>query len=187
VRASEHFTKKTYDESVCERVFKKISADKTNAVLIGMPASGKSTVGAILAERLSRPLLDTDKIIVEKSGMPIPEIFKQHGEAHFRDLESEAVESVAPISGAVIATGGGAVLRGMNVDALRKNGRIYFIDRPLDALIPTADRPTASTVSDIEKRYHERYEIYRSAADVIINADTTIDKVAEAILSDLLG
>ncbi len=187
VRASEYFTGRAYEPSLCECVFKKISAQKTNIVLIGMPASGKTTVGDILSKRLERPLHDTDEIIARDSGMAIPEIFAKFGEEHFRDLESTAVESVAPISGVVIATGGGAVLRRKNIDALRKNGRIYFIDRPLENLIPTADRPTASTRSAIEKRYSERYEIYRAAADVIIDASTSAESVADAILCDLLN
>jgi len=182
VRASEIFLDTTYPEELCERVFGKIESDKRNIVLIGMPASGKSTVGKIIAEKLCRPLFDTDILIEERTGMSIPDIFKAHGEPAFRDIEQEVISKASDKTGAVIATGGGAILREDNINALRKNGNIYFIDRPLDMLIPTADRPLSSSKEDIERRYHERYDKYVNAADKRIDAQDEAEAVATRII-----
>lgn len=89
VCASEHFF------NICEdrtnEIFAGIIAEKENIVLTGMPASGKTTVGKLLAERLHKQLIDTDEVIIQKAGMPITEIFRKYGEAYFRDLESEVI------------------------------------------------------------------------------------------------
>ena len=184
VRASEIFIDTKYDDRECERVYKRIVSEKENIVLIGMPASGKSTVGKILAKALDRRVIDTDKLIAERAGKDIPTIFREDGEAKFRELEAEVIREVASETGVIIATGGGAVLRSENTDALRENGRIYFIDRPLERLMPTDNRPLSSTKEDIEKRYHERYKIYTEAADVRVWANCFPKAVAEKIMKD---
>ncbi len=186
VRASEIFIDTKYPENALEEVFKKIYKEKENIVLIGMPASGKSTVGKILSERFSRVFTDTDELVVNNTGRAIPEIFSSDGEKFFRDKESDAVNEAAALTSAVIATGGGAVLREENLKALRENGRIYFIDRPLDTLVPTEDRPLSNDRASIEKRYYERYEIYTSSADCIIRAEVSAEEVADRIMEDFL-
>lgn len=168
VLASSHFTGIAYGEETTEQIYREIFSSKENVVLIGMPASGKSTVGAILKETMGRRFVDSDDVIVEKSGMSISAIFEQFGEPHFRELESEVIAELSALNGCVIATGGGAVLAKSNVHALRRNGRLYFLDRPLEELIPTGDRPLASTVDAIKKRYDERYGIYTASADEIV-------------------
>ena len=184
VRASEIFTDTKYNESECERIYRRIVGEKENIVLIGMPASGKSTVGKIIAKRLGRRVIDTDKLIIERAGKDIPTIFREEGEDAFRKMEAEVIRDCAKETGAVIATGGGAVLRKENVDALRENGRLYFIDRPLERLMPTADRPLSSTREEITKRYRERYGIYTAAADIIVKADCFPKAVAEKIIKE---
>ena len=186
VRASEIFIDTKYEDGVTDEVYSRILKEKENIVLIGMPASGKSTVGAILAEHLGRVLIDTDSLIVDRAKMPIPEIFEKLGEKAFRDIESEVIKECAAKNGSIIATGGGAILRHENIDALKENGKIYFIDRPLDSLIPTDDRPLSSTKEAIVKRYNERYGIYCGAADVTIDADCDAKDVAEKIEGDFL-
>lgn len=181
VRASEIFIDKKYSDTETERVFKKMMRDKENIILIGMPASGKTTVGGILAEKYGREIIDTDALIEERAGKPIPAIFEENGEAFFRSLESEIINEVSARTGVIISTGGGAVLNESNVESLKKNGKLYFIDRPLAALLPTSDRPLASTREAIEKRYAERYSIYTAAADVRIDADCDANSVAEKI------
>lgn len=181
IRASEIFTGTEYPEGEADRVYEKIFRSKENIVLCGMPASGKSTVGRILAERYGRELTDTDLLVEEREGESIPEIFAKRGERYFRQAEKEIIREVSAKSGTVIATGGGAVIDPENIAALKENGRIYFIDRPLDALIPTDDRPLASTRADIEKRYRERYGIYVSAADERICAECDAGGVADRI------
>ncbi len=167
VFAAEKFTGKTHGDTIIDDIYREIFISKQNIVLTGMPASGKTTVGRLLAEMTGRTFVDTDAEIVKKYGMEIPEIFAQFGEEGFRDRESDVIAEVGKNSALVIATGGGAILRDANVDALRQNGKIYFLDRPLDRLLPTADRPTANSADAIRKRYEERYGRYCSTADVI--------------------
>ncbi len=181
VRASEIFLDTKYQSEVLERVYERVLKSKENIVLVGMPASGKSTVGKILAERLGRRLVDTDDVIVEQAGMPITEIFAKYGEAAFRNMETDAVREVSKTSSLIIATGGGAILRDENVRALRQNGRLYFLDRPLESLIPTDTRPLASNAEAIKQRYSERYSRYCEVADEVINCGVSADEVAEII------
>ena len=167
VFAAEKFTGKTYGNTLIDDIYREIFLSKQNIVLTGMPASGKTTVGKQLAETTGRTFVDTDAEIVKKYGMEIPEIFEKFGEEGFREREQDVIAEVGMHSGLVIATGGGAVLRNENINSLRQNGKIYFLDRPLDKLLPTPDRPTANSADAIRKRYGERYERYCATADVI--------------------
>lgn len=182
--AAEHFTGTGVEGKKIEDIFRELMLKKTNIVLIGMPASGKTTVGTALAEKLGRELIDTDAEAVKKAGKSIPEIFAESGEAVFRDIESQVIKEVSAMQGAVIATGGGAVLRRQNVELLKENGRIYFLDRPLELLITTDDRPLSSNRADLERRYNERYEIYLDSADVVIDGAPGPLEVANKVLGD---
>ena len=184
VRAAEIFLDKKLDEKIADRIFNQLTGEKENIVLVGMPSSGKSTVGRIISERLGRELVDTDELIVKNVGRAIPEIFADEGEAKFRDYESEAVKEAAAVGGRIIATGGGAVLRDENIKALSMTGRIFFIDRPKGKLIPTSDRPISQDRAAIEKRYSERYPRYCAVADSHIDGDGSPDDVAERILKE---
>ena len=185
VRASEIFLDCTYDADVCESVYRKILCQKENIVLTGMPASGKSTVGKCLAKRMGREFFDLDEEIVREAGRTIPEIFADEGEGAFRDLESRVLrERLAQKNGIVLATGGGAILRDENVDQLRRNGRLYFLDRPLELLLPTADRPLAKDADMIRRRYGERYDRYCATADCRINGAGSVEEVAQMIEKD---
>ncbi len=179
VRAYEFFFDTEAPEGLAEKIYSQILSEKENIVLTGMPGSGKTTVGRIISSDLRRKLIDTDAIIVEKQGEKISEIFKKYGEKAFRDMETQIIKEVSALSGCVISTGGGAVLREENVRALKMNGRLYFRDRELKYLLPTPDRPLALSREEIEKRYAERYDIYVSTADEIIR--TYDDALAAAL------
>ena len=185
VRASEIFLDKEYPDGTLERIYGNILRRKENIVLIGMPASGKSTVGSLLQRRLGRDFIDTDSLIAEKSGMEIKDIFEKYGEAEFRRLEAEAIKEIAPRNSCIIATGGGAILREENVRALKQNGRLFFLDRPLEMLIPTESRPLSSDREAIAKRFEERYDIYCSVCDERIvskhSARHTTDLITEIL------
>ena len=157
-------------DTLTEKVFRRVERDKRNIVLIGMPGSGKSTVGRLLAESTGRRFFDTDILAEEQAGMPIVEIFHRKGEGAFRALETQIVRRLAPENGCVIATGGGCVLRAENLRLLKMNGRLYFLDLPPEKLVPTEDRPLAATAQAIEARYRERCGLYLSAADEVIDA-----------------
>lgn len=165
-----------------DRAYKNVLNSKRNIVLIGMPSCGKTTIGNILAERTGRKLVDTDACVIENIGMEIADYFAANGEQAFRDRESEAVESLALEGGLIIATGGGAVLREKNVRNLKRNGLVVFLDRPLDKLIATDDRPLSSSRDALTGVYNARIDIYRRSADVIIDAGGTVEEVSEAVL-----
>lgn len=185
VHAAAVFQDIPLDESLVDKAFKSVKNDKQNIVLIGMPSSGKTTVGRILAEKCGKELADTDEYIVKKIGMPIADFFAKHGEAEFRKIEKETVAGLASTGGKIIATGGGAVLDAENVRALKQNGVLVFLDRRPENLIATDDRPLASRRSALEKLYAERYDIYCAAAEVHIDANTTPGAEADSILKEL--
>ena len=185
VRASEIFTNTKYEERTTEKVYRRILREKENIVLIGMPASGKSTIGRILEKKLGKKVFDSDKIIEKNAKKSIPDIFRNEGEAAFRDMEADVIRTLSDKCGIIISTGGGSILRKDSVDNLKKNGRLYFIDRPLSQLIPTSSRPLASTAEAIEKRFNERYGIYSSVADVRIDANGSAPMAADKIIKDL--
>lgn len=184
VLAAEYFLDTKLPAEKAESIYRAIRIDKENIVLIGMPASGKTTVGRLLSESLSRPFFDSDLLAAEKAGRSIPEIFKTEGEAAFRALETEVLAECAGKTGAVIATGGGAVLDPENIRRLRKNGRVYFLDRPIESLIPTADRPTASSREAIVRCWEERYPLYSQYCDKRINASGGVQEACKAVKED---
>lgn len=185
VHASAVFRDIPLDESLVDKAFKSVKNDKQSIVLIGMPSSGKTTVGRILAEKCGKQLADTDEYIVRKIGMPISDFFAKHGEAEFRKIEKETVAELSATGGRIIATGGGAVLDAENMRALKQNGVLVFLDRRPENLIATDDRPLASRRSALEKLYAERYDIYCAAAELHIDANTTPEAEADAILKEL--
>lgn len=182
VKAAELFMDTTYPDELMESIFRYMESKKGNIVLVGMPGSGKSSVGNMLSDRLGIPFIDTDALIVEKAGMEITDIFAKYGEVYFRDLESEVIKELTPDTGVIISTGGGAVLRDKNVYELKANGRLFLLDRPIEKLIPTDDRPLANDRDKIVKLYEERKPIYEACCDEIIDASAELNEVTEEIL-----
>ncbi len=175
-------------DGISEKIYKKILSDKQNIVLTGMPGSGKSTVGRALAELLGRPFVDTDALIEERAGKAISDIFAEVWEAGFRDLESQVVAHAANnVTGHIIATGGGAILRDDNVRALRRTGRLYFLNRSVEMLIPTSDRPLATTRQAILKRFEERYDRYLATADVEVKIDEVMSHTIQTVREDFFS
>ena len=183
--ATEKFTEKKVKTEKIDLIYKDLLNQKQNIVLVGMPGSGKTTVGKILAEKLNFIFLDTDDLIVKKYGN-ITDIFENKGETVFREYESEIIKEVSTLQGRVIATGGGAVLKKINTDLLKLSGKIYFLDRPLSDIAATNDRPLSSNRADLEKRFNERYDIYCACADKRILVKGTAEDVANTILEDIL-
>lgn len=185
--AAEKFIDITVPKSEIDRVYKGILSQKQNIVLIGMPASGKSSVGKILSEKLNMPFIDTDSLIEKQQGCTISQIFEKHGEAVFRSIESDVIKQVSVRQGCIIATGGGAILRQENVMALKQNGVLYFLDRDLCLLAATSDRPLSSNRAALEARYNERYDKYLACCDYKICSNSTPADAANDIERSLLA
>ena len=183
--ASEHFFERTYDKGLSDNIFGYIKGNKENIVLVGMPGCGKSKVGKLLNKDTLMKVLDTDALIVEKAGMEITDIFAKYGEKYFRDLETEVIKEASAKSGVIISTGGGAILRKENIRTLKKNGKIFFIDRPLEDLLPTDDRPLANSKEKIISLFNERYDKYVSCADEVIKVKGEADTVKDEIMGKI--
>lgn len=187
VFAAEKFLDTTIDKSKIDDIYKKIFLQKRNLVLVGMPSCGKTTIGKTLAEMLSKNFLDSDEEIVKRQGVTIPKIFEEKGEKYFRNIESEVIAELSKRESAVISTGGGAVLNRKNIENLKQNGLVVFIDRPLEMLVSTDDRPLSSNRELLEKRYNERYNIYCECSDLIIKNDCELEKVISNIKEAFLN
>ncbi len=180
-KSAELFTGECVPDEKCEKILNTLLFGMKNIVFTGMPSCGKSTVGRTVAEKLGREFLDTDEMIEKSNGMSPSEIIITKGEKHFRDLETAEVKNAAKKTGVVIALGGGAVLREENVDALKQNGILVYLDRPLDELV-SDDRPLST---DIGKLFEERKEFYEKAADIRIKSQSTAEKTAEKVIENL--
>ena len=174
----EKFTGGSISADKTEEVYREILRDKKNIVLIGMPGCGKTTLGKISADKLHKKFTDTDDEIIKRINMPIADYFAKHGEESFRRIESEVIKEISACQSSVIATGGGAVLNPDNIRLLKENGTVVFIDRPLEKLVTTADRPLSSSRELLEKRYKERYGLYCAAADIKIDA---VDEIGQNV------
>lgn len=161
-RAASLFLDAPISKEATEEALRGIHAAVENLVLIGMPGCGKSSMGRALATLTGRPLVDTDAEIIKRAGKPIPEIFAEEGEAAFRALEREVIAEVAGRSGLIIATGGGSVMAEENRAALKRNGRVVYLARPL-AWLAVKGRPLST---DIESLARQRIPIYQAFCDI---------------------
>jgi shikimate kinase len=158
--------------------------------LVGMPGSGKSTVGPELARRLGVPYVELDAEIERASGRSVREIFEREGEAGFRELEAAALKEAAVNDPAVVSCGGGVVLEPANRVTLRATGEVVFLSVPLEVLErrvePAADRPLIRHREDMERLYREREPLYREFAAHVVDAAGTPQEVAERVREELL-
>ena len=180
LRACEIFFDKSYDKKEAERLYRTFAADMRNIVLIGMPGSGKSTVGKLIAKKLGRQFIDTDGLIEQKYGISCAEIINNYGEAEFRTRETEAVKAAGALTNAVIATGGGAPTVNANTDPIKQNSRIYYLDRAVSALA-TEGRPLSA--GDLNALLKKRLPSYLALADGMIKV-TDPENTAAAIIKE---
>ena len=155
-----------------------------NVILIGMPGSGKTTIGTLVAKRLGRTFVDADSALEREAGMPIPEIFRREGEAGFRRRETAVLAELGRQSGLVLATGGGSVTREENYPLLHQNGEIFCLQRALERL-PSAGRPVSQALG-AQTIYAQRKPLYARFADAMIDNNGTPEAAAAQIL-EVLG
>lgn len=155
-----------------------------NIVLIGLPGSGKTTVGRSLSEKINREFFDSDIEIEKSQGKAINEIFK-NGEEYFRNLETETLKTLLDKENIILASGGGVVERACNLDLL-KDHYVIFLDRSVEDILKDLDESTRPLLKDkpyenLKTLSDKRREKYLSAADFIVSEDTATDTVNEII------
>jgi len=183
--AAEFFGGQKLPDSLIGTVYRKMSANMQNIVLIGMPGSGKSTIAALLAEALGRKMVDADVEIEKMAGKTIPEIFAQDGEEVFRSWETKVLEELGKQSQLIIATGGGCVTRERNYPLLHQNSSIFWLQRDPDSLA-TDGRPLSQN-GKLSEMFRIRKPLYESFADHIIDNNRSCQETVQRIISILEG
>ena len=179
--AAEWFTGSSLADEKIARIHAALSRQMENIILVGMPGSGKSTVGKLLAEKCGKVFVDADARIVEAAGKSIPEIFAESGEPGFRGWETRVLAELGKRSGIVLATGGGCVTKAENYPLLHQNGTIFCLERSLDRL-PTDGRPL-SQANKLEEMYRIRKPLYDQFADHIIDNNGPAEAAVQSILT----
>lgn len=146
---------------------------KSNIVLIGMSGAGKSTVGIALSYKMKMPFVDMDNFIERKMGMIVSEIFEKFGNDKFRDIETDVAKHLSEkYSNTIISTGGGVILRPQNMEYLKKNGYVIYINRSVEHILKTLNsekRPLLkNNPNKLYEMYEERHELYLKYADVCV-------------------
>ena len=183
-KSCEDFTGEPVDDAKIFSITKALEAQMHNVILIGMPGSGKTTIGTLVAKRLGRTFVDADSALEREAGMPIPEIFRLEGEAGFRRRETAVLAELGRQSGLVLATGGGSVTREENYPLLHQNGEIFCLQRALERL-PSAGRPVSQALG-AQTIYAQRKPLYARFADAMIDNNGTPEAAAAQIL-EVLG
>ena len=168
-------TNENLSDFVLEVLYKK----KRNIVFIGMPGSGKTTFGRLLAKELGKTFIDIDSEIVNREGMTIPAIFEEKGEEYFRNVEMQVVAEFSLKFNQVISTGGGSPLNKDNRINIKHNGFVILVDRDVDSL-ETDGRPLSISM-DLKEMLERRMPIYNKAKDAQIFCDGNIENTLRRI------
>ena len=177
VKSCELFHNRKFSNDVTIDMYKETLLNMVNIVLIGMPMSGKSFYSRALSSRFNKKLVDVDKDIQSELGMSISNIFETKGESEFRSIETRFIRNISKSLNQAVSTGGGTILDPKNIEYLKQNGIIIFLDVPLEALknINPRNRPLLKDVNSLEDLYNSRYHLYQNYADIVISK-TTMDE-----------
>lgn len=167
VKANELFNSTTYKKSITLELYKEILLNSLNIVLIGMPMSGKSYYSKAISNLYNKSLIDIDSYIETTYNMDIPQIFSNFGEQTFREYESKSIAKLSKLHNQAISTGGGVVLNEYNIDSLKQNGLLLFLDMHIDELkkCNPKGRPLLQNPKNIELLYNQRYNLYNKYCD----------------------
>lgn len=170
VKSCELFHNQEYNSYITVDIYKSILFNMLNFVLIGMPMSGKSFYARSLSRLFDKKLLDLDNVISYEAGMSIDELFKTHGENEFRKIESDIVLKISKHLNQAISTGGGTILNSKNMEYLKQNGIIIFLDVPLETLkgMNPRNRPLLQDPNNLDILYDKRHHLYQQYADIVI-------------------
>ncbi|MBR5154960.1 MAG: shikimate kinase [Clostridia bacterium] len=161
----------------------------TNIVLIGMPGSGKTSIGKELAKLLDFNFFDCDQAIEELLCKSVLEIFEDRGEEFFRKMETDTLKFLLLKTNSVISTGGGVVEKSENIDILKKCGTVVFINRPLENImddINTSHRPLLKDGKDrLVTLFERRFDLYQKTCDIEIENKGSIQDVARKIIDEV--
>ena len=187
VYAAEYFLSRKFPDAPAEinQITNTLRRDILNIALIGMPSSGKTTIGRALAKELGKTFIDLDEEIVKANGKSIPDIFAEEGEDGFRKKETEQVERFSKEGHQLLSCGGGVIKRPENLRALRQNGVILFLDRPLESLVVGGGRPLSSSTDALRAMEAERRPLYLAAADAVVPNQTTVADAVNAAMEAL--
>ena len=182
-RASSLFLGKDVSGSQIENISRELHASKENIVLIGMPGVGKTSTGEALAKLLNRPWIDTDFLIKQKARCEAATYLQTHGEAAFRRLEHEVIQDISGMTGVVISCGGGVVVTPANYQALRQNGKLVYLTRPLEDLA-IVGRPLSERMG-VQNLAAVRIPLYEAWADITFSCLGSPDADAKGLLDTL--
>ena len=187
VYAAEYFLDRKFEDAPAEirRITAALRRDTLNIALIGMPSSGKTTLGKLLAKQLGRTFVDLDDAIVKADGRSIPDIFAAEGEDGFRAKETEQTARFGKENRQLLSCGGGVVKRPENLRALHQNGVVLFIDRPVEALAVGGSRPLSSSMAALRTMEAQRRPLYRAAADAVVPNTGTLEDALRAAMEAL--
>lgn len=156
-----------------------------NIYLIGMMGSGKTTVGELLADKLGLRLVDLDAAVVADAQRTVPEIFSEHGEAYFRELESNVLHDLHRHENLVVSTGGGTPLFERNRHLMDHSGVVIYLERDVEKIIETIDAETRPLLKanpeNVRRIYEERRPDYERAAHATVSNNGSPEEAAAAI------
>lgn len=182
IEAIEFFRDIKIDASLFQQITQEIRNEKMNLVLIGMPSCGKTTIGQQIASTYGYEFVDLDEMIIKKSGMTIPQIFKEYGEEYFRELETQVSKEASLFTHHVIACGGGVIKKEENIKYLAQNGWIFFIDCDLNLLVSDDSRPLSSTPQQLNNLYEQRLPLYKKYCDSHIDSNISFEDTIQKIM-----